>query len=142
VPGGDLIVERLAGQTLVFDPASGEAHCLTGSGAQPFGAAPDDISRRQVLRHLALAGAAAAGGGALLRSIVSPTPAQAQSSTCPGCSGINCTAGNCTAGATCCVGTPSACCPPSIPQCCLGTNGTAFCCLANQTCLTGTQTCF
>jgi hypothetical protein len=100
---GDLIVEHLDGETLVYDTDSNEAHALSGVGAAEFLAAEDEVSRREVLRKLALAGAAAAGTGALVRTIVAPAPAQAQSclpdgnATCTHnvqcCSGCCCTDG-------------------------------------------------
>jgi hypothetical protein len=92
---GRLIVEHLDGETLVYDTELNEVHALAGSGAADFAAAADDVSRREVLRKLALAGVAAAGAGALVKSIVAPTAAQAQSACVPG-------GGVCTTVAECC----------------------------------------
>jgi hypothetical protein len=94
--GERLIVERLDGETLVYDTERDEAHRLAGSAVTEFDAAPDDISRRAVLRKLGLAGLAAAGTAPLVKSIVAPTPAQAQSCV-PTCT----TAVTCCAGLTC-----------------------------------------
>jgi hypothetical protein len=74
-----LVVQRLDGETLVYDRASDEAHLLQGAAAVEFEAAGDEVSRRQVLRRATLAGVAAASGGLLLKTIVAPIPAQAQS---------------------------------------------------------------
>jgi hypothetical protein len=79
---GDLIVERLGGELLVYDTERNEAHALAGAGAAEFLAASGDVSRREVLRKLALAGVAAAGTGPLVKSIVAPIPANAQSAPC------------------------------------------------------------
>jgi hypothetical protein len=76
---GRLIVEQLGAETLVYDTERHRAHALSGAGAVEFAAAKDDVSRREVLRRLALAGAGAAGAGALIRTMVAPTAAQAQS---------------------------------------------------------------
>jgi hypothetical protein len=84
-----LIVQRLDDELLVYDTASNEAHVLGGAVAVEFERATDEVSRREVIRRLALAGAAAAGTTALVRSIVAPTAANAQSGcvcgngTCP-----------------------------------------------------------
>jgi hypothetical protein len=76
---GRLVVEQLDGETLVYDTELNEAHALSGTGAAEFLAAESEVSRREVLRKLALAGAAAAGTAALVKTIVAPSPAQAQS---------------------------------------------------------------
>jgi hypothetical protein len=93
---GELIVERLDGETLVYDTATSEAHRLDAAASARFDAAPNDVSRRQVLRKLAVVGAAAAGAGPLIKTIAVPTPAQAQSVCAPPC-GPNqfCNGGNC-----------------------------------------------
>jgi hypothetical protein len=140
-----LIVERLDGETLVYDTERNEAHALSGAGAAEFLAADDEVSRRQVLTRLALAGAAAAGTGALVKTIVAPTAARAQSATCnPPCQGaadfccggtcvggpINCCAGVvCILGACSCCGGSTLCAQPNI--CCPG--GSAFTCAKAQT---------
>jgi hypothetical protein len=114
---GRLIVERLGDETLVYDTERNEAHALGGPGAAEFAAAPDEVSRRDVLRKLALAGAAAAGTGALVKTIVAPVAAQAQSPPLPNCGGLTCTA---------------------IQTCCtFGAGAPSFeCCTAGQTCTT------
>jgi hypothetical protein len=107
-----LLVQRLDDELLVYDTASDEAHCLSGRGAAEFDAAADDVSRREAIRRLAFAGAAAAGA-TLMTSIVAPTAAQAQSTAC-GTGGLVCTANQ-----TCCgvaLGTPDCC-----------NNGAEFC---------------
>jgi hypothetical protein len=98
-----LIVEHLDGELLVYDIERNEAHALSGPGAAEFAAASDDVSRREALRRLALAGAAAAGGGALLRTVVAPTPADAQSApcSCPGSPSGVCAAGQGCLNSTC-----------------------------------------
>jgi hypothetical protein len=115
-----LIVERLGDEVLVYDTETHEAHRLSGAAAAEFSAA-SEVSRREALRRLALAGAAAAGTAGLVRSIAAPTPAQAQSNctvTClPGdvCCGATC----CSAGAFCCApGSQSPCCFVSATFCC------------------------
>jgi hypothetical protein len=138
-----LIVERLENETLVYDPEANEAHALSGPGAAEFLAATDEVSRRQVLRKLALAGAAAAGAGAMLRTIVAPSAAQAQSGA--PCGGVNCQPGQTCCGAicitpgqfSCCLGIPCgmACCPAgSVLQgfCAAGTG--ASCSVGIQCC--------
>jgi hypothetical protein len=111
----DLVVQRLEGELLVYDTASNEAHCLSGVGAAEFEAAADEVSRRDVLRKMALAGVAAAGTGALLKTIVAPTAAQAQSIAC-GTGGLICNASQ-----TCCGngqgGFPFACCDNNSQVC-------------------------
>jgi hypothetical protein len=123
---GKLILEHLDGEVLVYDTERNEAHALTGPGAAEFAAASDDVSRREVLRRMALAGVAAAGTGVLVKTIVAPTAAQAQSATaCPLRPN-----GTCPAGTTCCV--------------CVAGSGiaTAECCNnATQVCLAATATC-
>jgi hypothetical protein len=109
---GRLIVEHLDGETLVYDTERHEAHTLSGGGAAEFAAASDDVSRREVIRKLALAGAAAAGAASAIRTVLSPTPAHAQSAT-------PCGTGSCPAGTTCC--TP----PQAAPNCC--PNASTFC---------------
>jgi hypothetical protein len=106
---GRLIVEHLDGEMLVYDTERNEAHALNGVGAAEFAAAPDEVSRREVLRKLALAGAAAAGAGALVKTIVAPTAAQAQT-------GIACGAATCAAGQVCCSAPTGLCC--AAGQCC------------------------
>src|SRR5438093_992144 len=91
-----LIVEHLDGEMLVYDTASDEAHCLDPVAAAEFEAASDDVSRREVLRRLAVVGAVAAGGAPLIKSIVAPAPATAQSAAVcsPDCqTGEHCCAG-------------------------------------------------
>jgi hypothetical protein len=80
-PAG-LVVESLGDEVLVYDTERNEAHCLTRDAAARFAAASDDVSRRQVIRRLAAAGAAAAGAP-LIKTVVAPDPAAAQSA--PGC---------------------------------------------------------
>jgi hypothetical protein len=130
---GDFVVERLRDELLVYDTESDAAHCLNGAAANEFAAAPDDLSRREVLRQLALAGAAAAGTGALVKSIAAPTAAQAQSNPCPGA--INGT-GSCAAGEVCCgTGQVTVCCPAPATTCCFAqSSGAAQCCLAGTIC--------
>jgi hypothetical protein len=121
---GDLIVEHLEGETLVYDKASDQAHVLSGDLATEFSAALDEVSRRQVLRKLALAGAAAAGAGTLAKTIVAPTAAQAQSTCNPACGP---TSGCCLPHNACCdvisaqiccqAGAATACCP-QLTVCC------------------------
>jgi hypothetical protein len=145
-----LIVEHLDDETLVYDTERHEAHTLSGAGAAEFLAAEDEISRRQVLRKLALAGAAAAGTGALVRTIVAPTPTMAQSLGQP-CGvggvcnpGLICFGGFCVAdcnpacavGEQCCHTGGGPFCAPSSNTCCANTSCdglTQFCC-DNQTC--------
>jgi hypothetical protein len=128
---GRLIVEQLDGETLVYDTERHEAHTLSGSGAAEFLAVEDEVSRRDVLRKLALAGAAAAGAGALVKTIVAPKAAQAQS---PNCGVLTCTAGQ-----TCCSGSIG------VNQCCA--TGTTCCQFAGQLgitvvdCCTAAETC-
>jgi hypothetical protein len=131
---GRLIVEPLGDERLVYDTELGEAHRLGPAAALEFDSAADDISRRQVLRKLALAGAAASSLP-LIKTIAAPTPAQAQSGvvcagapggTClPGficCGGTTCVpssftccgSGSCPASFTCCPGSPATCCPPTF----------------------------
>jgi hypothetical protein len=100
-----LIVEHLDGELLVYDADRDEAHALSGSGAAEFAAAPDDVSRREVLRKMVLAGAAASGGTALVKTIVAPTPAQAESGCAAVCSLANdpCTNPSC----SCCCAEPN-----------------------------------
>jgi hypothetical protein len=164
---GRLIVEHLNGETLVYDTESNEAHALSGAGAAEFLAVEDEVSRREVLRKLALAGVAAAGTGAFVKTIVAPTAAQAQSLVCtPACvpgavccqPGANacCTLGAyicCPAGSavTCC-GIGSLCCPagsahgcffpPPGPctsgtQCCSNVCCNGVCCAQGQNCVAG-----
>jgi hypothetical protein len=61
------------------------------------------FSRREVIGRLALAGVAATGAGALVKTIVAPSAAQAQSLG-TACTGSNDTQGTCNAGLTCCSG--------------------------------------
>jgi hypothetical protein len=89
------VVQRLDDELLVYDTAFNEAHCLDSTAAAEFAAAADDISRRQVIRRLALAGAATATAGSLLRTVVTPPAAQAQSA----CLGATVP---CTSDAQCC----------------------------------------
>jgi hypothetical protein len=124
-----LIVEQLGEETLVFDTETNEAHTLSGAGAAEFLAA-DEVSRRQVLRKLALAGVAATSAGAIVRTIVAPSPAQAQSLTCmPACTGGTFCCGTvCVAvGTNCCNGVvcSTPCCQPGNTCC-----GAQFCCTA------------
>jgi hypothetical protein len=104
-------VEQLGGEALVYDVERNEAHALRGAAAAEFMAAGDEVSRRQVLRRLALAGAAAAGAGAMVKTIVAPTPAQAQTA-CVAAGGNCTTAGDCCAQANAtvqCTGSPTVC---------------------------------
>jgi hypothetical protein len=78
-----LIVEHLPGEVLVYDTATNAAHVLGGSVAAAFDEAADEVSRRDLIRKMAVAGAAAAGGAPLVKSILAPTSADAQS-TCSG----------------------------------------------------------
>jgi hypothetical protein len=123
---GELIVERLEGELLVYDVASDEGHRLDPAAAAEFEMARDDVSRREVIRRLTFAGAAAATGAPLVRTIISPTPASAQS---PGCSPA-CTPQTeqcCAATATCC-STFQMCCPPgTATTCCPIIQGTICC---------------
>jgi hypothetical protein len=131
----ELIVERLEGETLVYDTERNEAHALSGAGAAEFLAAADDVSRRQVLRKLALAGAAAAGAGALVMTIVAPTAAQAQTAACaPPCGqGLICCQPVFNA---CCVNIGGiGCCPPGSLIGCGNLTGTG--CLFNTNCCSG-----
>jgi hypothetical protein len=125
------VVERLGDEVLVYDVATDEAHCLSAEGAAAFDAACDDVSRRQVIRRMALAGAGAIASGALVKSIAAPSPAQAQSTvTCVGAPG-----GTCTAGETCCgTGGVKLCCDTAAPTCCANPSGAAACCGAGLTC--------
>jgi hypothetical protein len=135
-PGERLIVERLGDETLVFDMESNEAHALSGAGAAEFLAADDEVSRRQVLGKLALAGAAASGAGALVRTIVAPSAAHAQS-------GVPCGVNFCPPSMTCCGIT----CIPLSTICCNGTacqNGFICCgntCTLPTACCGGTTQC-
>jgi hypothetical protein len=108
---------------LVYDAERNEAHALTGSGAAEFAAASDDVSRREVLRRLALAGAAAAGGGALLRTVVAPSPADAQSApcACPGAPSGVCAANQGCLNSTCLN------CDVIVTQTCNFNNGCVCC---------------
>jgi hypothetical protein len=134
-----LVVEHLIDQTLVYDRAANEAHLLQGSAAAEFAAAGDDLSRREVLRKLALAGAAAAGTGALVRTIVAPTPADAQTCTNPGtcqvnsncCPGFGCVAGQGVCFACIASGQP---CSPNNVNCCGAANGNLVTCPQAATC--------
>jgi hypothetical protein len=131
----DLIVEALGEETLVYDPATDEALCLDSVAAVEFRAAPDDISRRQVVRRLALAGAAAAATAPLVKTIVAPTAAHAQSGCA--CGNAACVAGQaCAAGVICltCLGSvgSGAVCTPGVIQCCDGC--TAVLCPQDGTC--------
>jgi hypothetical protein len=74
-----LVVEQLGAETLVYDTDADEAHLLGPAAAAEFGTAADDVSRREVLRKLALAGAGAAAAAPLITSIVAPRAAHAQS---------------------------------------------------------------
>lgn len=117
--GSGLVVQRLDDELLVYDTASDEAHCLGPAAAAEFEAAADEVSRREVLRKMALAGAAAAGSAALVKTIVAPTPAMAQSTACG--------TGTCPLGTSCCSdpGVAPACCIPG--QTCCGP-GIGLCC--------------
>jgi hypothetical protein len=130
-----LIVERLNGEMLVYDTASREAHRLDAEASAEFEAAPDDVSRREVIRRLALAGAAAVGAAQLVTTIVAPSPAQAQTCVNPGplcnpvsnpcCPGFGCV-GDCFP----CL-PPGASCTPS-DLCCSA--GALFACPGSGTC--------
>jgi hypothetical protein len=127
-----LIVEHLDGEVLVYDTERNQAHTLSGSSAAAFVAASDDLSRREVLGRLALAGAAAAGSTALVKTIVAPAPALAQSA--------NCGTGTCQANQTCC--TPPTCCDNINELCsngnCIQCGFLGGPCCPNSTCLSGT----
>jgi hypothetical protein len=121
-----LIVQRLDDELLVYDTTSNEAHVLGGAVAAEFDAAADEVSRREVIRRLALVGAAAAGATPFVKTIIAPAPAEAQSAFCAGlpdntlctpdgnvCTNDLCSGGVCTHppvpnGTTC--GTGVACC--------------------------------
>jgi hypothetical protein len=119
-----LVVEFLDGEALVYDGETNGTHLLRGEAVAEFTAARDDVSRREVLRRMALAGVAAAGGGVLVQTIVSPTPAQAQS-------GQPCTpGGGCVAGLVCCNGICCTCCSPV-------TGGCDTCNLPGEACCSG-----
>jgi hypothetical protein len=131
---GRLIVEHLDGETLVYDTQKNEAHALAGAGAAEFLAAESEVSRREVLRKLALAGVAAAGTGALVKTIVAPSPAHAQSPTA--C--VNAPGGTCAAGTTCCVATVTSACCTAAQQCCVFGGLVASCCTnPTTTCIGG-----
>jgi hypothetical protein len=148
---GRLIVEHLGDETLVYDTERNQAHALSGLGAAEFLAAESEVSRRDVLRKLALAGAAAAGTGALVKTIVAPTPAQAQTLFCSGvgelpvpcAGGIFCVQ----AGDTCCgnsffcgAGTFCSDCPGQDPGCAadpLYCCGTTACRVGESACCNG-----
>jgi hypothetical protein len=122
---GRLIVERLDDETLVYDTERNEAHALAGESAAEFLVAEDDVSRREVLRKLALAGAAAAGTGVLVKTIVAPTAAQAQSAVCnPACAPGN----------FCCQPTANTCCSAGASVCCFPGSATTCCSLAAPAC--------
>jgi hypothetical protein len=110
----DLIVEFLDSEALVYDGEDHGAHLLRGEAVEEFAAARDDLSRREILRRSALAGVTATGA-ILVQTIVSPTPAQAQS-------GLPC------------LGAPGDTCPPSTTCCTNVATGIAVCCAAGQTC--------
>jgi hypothetical protein len=118
---GRLIVEHLDDETLVYDTTSNEAHALAGAGASEFLAATGEVSRRQILRKLALAGAAV-GAASLAKTVSVPAPAWAQS-------GTPCGNTTCAAGDVCCFGFAcrppgTTCCPSQSTTCGPGT----FCC--------------
>jgi hypothetical protein len=130
-----LIVQRLEGELLVYDPASDQAHCLGGGAAAEFEAAADDFSRREVIRNMALAAAAVAGGSALVRTVIVPAPAQAQSI---GAAFGLCRASSsfpCDANLDCCGGI---CCPAG--HCCADATS-AFCLINSCAALSSCQTC-
>jgi hypothetical protein len=125
-----LEVQWLGDEALVYDTTTDEAHLLQGAAALEFETADDDVSRRQVLRSAAFAGAALTSGGLLVKTIVAPRPAQAQSTIPCGLQGETCS----TATQQCCpgVGTSGSssipfCCP--LAQECCGNN-----CVASGTC--------
>jgi hypothetical protein len=114
-----LIVQRLDDELLVYDTASDEVHCLSGGAAAEFETAADDVSRREVIRTLALAGAAVAGVSPVIRSIAAPTPAQAQSTSCGSLT--------CTASEFCCSANGTfACCQKAV-ELCVSTNNVTSC---------------
>jgi hypothetical protein len=113
------IVQRLDEELLVYDTAADEVHCLSGNAVAEFEAAADEVSRRDVIRRMALAGAAAAGGAALVRSVIAPNPAQAQSTCVCGISGNLICGPNEACGGTVCVH-----CKPSNAVC----TGGDLCC--------------
>jgi hypothetical protein len=126
-----LIVERLNGEVLVYDTERSEAHALSGAGAVEFAAATDDVSRREVLRKLVLAGVGGAGAGALVKTVVAPTAAHAQSA--------NCGTLTCTASQSCCgngVGFAFDCCNV-VNEVCAGGLGCVPCGVAGLACCFG-----
>jgi hypothetical protein len=135
-----LRVERMGDETLVYDSDNDRAHLLSGLGADAFRRASDDVSRREVLRRLTIASAAASGAAPLLKSIAVPTAAQAQSNPCPGA-----TNGACATSQFCCgLGTTKVCCA-SASECCGNNDGSsAFCCTLPTICcvtVSGTAQC-
>jgi hypothetical protein len=147
---GDLIVEHLDGETLVYDTEQNQAHALSGSVAAEFVAAGDDVSRRAVLRKFALLGAAAVAAGPLVKTIAAPTAAEAQSTctlpgTCPNCcfgqtacfQGMACVA--CATAGNACQGGSATCCGDALGDpgkaCCnIGAGGNGTCCPVGQIC--------
>jgi hypothetical protein len=112
-----LVVEWIDSEALVYDTRTEQAHHLNSDAAVLFKAADSDFSRRQVLRKFALAGAAAAATAPLVKTIVAPTPAMAQSTACG--------AATCTAGQVCCDATTDLCC--TTGTCCGFGAGLSFC---------------
>jgi hypothetical protein len=153
-----LVVERLGGETLVYDTERDQAHHLNPTAAvvfelcdgratvgelaaiaaarlgQPVGAetvrealallierellsqtphSDAGVSRRQVVRHAALAGAGVVAAAPVIKSIVAPTPAHAQSSACiPQNGQCDFSSPNCCSGLVCClIVSPSRCIP-------------------------------
>jgi hypothetical protein len=120
-----LIVQRLDDELLVYDTASDEAHCLSGGAAAEFASAPDEVSRREVIRKLALGGAALTIP--LVMSIKVP-PASAQASaTCQAGGNACTTSAQCTSGC-CCQALINICISGTAPgqtpaQCCASLPG-------------------
>jgi hypothetical protein len=108
-----LVVQRLDDELLVYDTENDEAHCLGPAAASQFEAASDGVSRRDVLRRMAIAGA----GAALMTTVLAPTAAQAQSP--------NCGTATCTVGQVCCDATTNLCC--TAGECCGFGAGLSFC---------------
>jgi hypothetical protein len=135
-----LVVERLEDELLVYDVEANQAHRLAGEGAAAFDAAADDFSRRQVLRKLALAGAAAA-----MTTIVAPSPAQAQSPVCAPPCGQGLTCAQCPGGQPICIVGTATCCgsvPCSIGFSCMTCGGADVCGIAGVSYCCGTTSCF
>jgi hypothetical protein len=136
---GGLVVQRLQDELLVYDTSSNEAHVLAGALAAEFDAATDEVSRRDVIRRVAFAGATAAGGSALVKTIVAPAPALAQScipndSPCTlstQCCSLGVCAQTATVGATCCAALNASC--TTTADCGCPSNTAYVCCAGHCT---------